>query len=252
MKISIKDKERINTDKLNYYKKITKSKINEKRDVNIKNNNRNVIIISKRNPKAVSNLIKYNININNNRENYISGINTKNLLNNSTNLKKNRSNMNNIVLLKGNKYKNINNNINNFNKETKDINIERKNNLRICTSPNEIKNLNSFVGNNKKIDISNLLLHKPKLRLMNYYCPSERNSSILNNINNVNSNDKDNQNLNYKKYLIIPNNNNNKIINIQKNNINYNYFTYNNNIKEKNERNREIKNLNNNAIKNNN
>ena len=104
----------INTDKLNYYKKITKCKINEKRDVNIKNNNRNVIIISKRNPKAVSNLIKYNININNNRENYISGINTKNLLNNSTNLKKNRSNMNNIVLLKGNKYKNINNHINNF------------------------------------------------------------------------------------------------------------------------------------------
>jgi len=84
---------------------------------------------------------------------------------------------------------------------------------------------------------------------MNYNCPSERDSSILNNINNVNSNDKNNQNLNYKKYLIIPNNNNNKIINIQKNNINYNYFTYNNIIKEKKERNREIKNLNNNVLK---
>ena len=82
---------------------------------------------------------------------------------------------------------------------------------------------------------------------MNNNCLSENNSNITNNY--ANSNDKYKQDLNYKKYLIIPDNNNNKIINIQKNNINYNYFTYNSYIKEKKERNREIKNLNGNIIK---
>jgi hypothetical protein len=108
-----------------------------------------------------------------------------------------------------------------------------------------------LTGNNKKLDISNLLLNKPKLRLMNYNCLSDKNYSIRNNNNNVNNNDKDKKSLNFKKYLIIPDNNNNKIINIQKNNINYNYFTYNSYIKEKKDRNREIKNLNNNIIKKN-
>ena len=231
----------INMNKLNCYKKLTKNKINENRNANIKYNNRNEIIISKRNPKSLSNLIKYNININNNRENYISRINTRNLLSNSINHKKDKSNMNNFIQLK----ENNNQCINNFNKDIRNINNKRKNNLRIYTSPNEIRNINSFVGNNnKKIDISSLFLTKPKLRLMDYNCLSEKNYSITNNINNVNNNDKDKQDLNYKKYLI----NNNKIINIQKNNISYNYFTYNSYIKEKKERNREIKNLNNNNI----
>ena len=235
----------INMNKLNCYKKLTKNKINENRNANIKYNNRNEIIISKRNPKSLSNLIKYNININNNRENYISRINTRNLLSNSINHKKDKSNMNNFIQLK----ENNNQCINNFNKDIRNINNKRKNNLRIYTSPNEIRNINSFVGNNnKKIDISSLFLTKPKLRLMDYNCLSEKNYNITNNINNVNNNDKDKQDLNYKKYLIIPDNNNNKIINIQKNNISYNYFTYNSYIKEKKERNREIKNLNNNNI----
>ena len=236
----------INMNKLNCYKKLTKNKINENRNANIKYNNRNEIIISKRNPKSLSNLIKYNININNNnRENYISRINTRNLLSNSINHKKDKSNMNNFIQLK----ENNNQYINNFNKDIRNINNKRKNNLRIYTSPNEIRNINSFVGNNnKKIDISSLFLTKPKLRLMDYNCLSEKNYNITNNINNVNNNDKDKQDLNYKKYLIIPDNNNNKIINIQKNNISYNYFTYNSYIKEKKERNREIKNLNNNNI----
>ena len=242
-KIILEKKKELN--KLNYYKKITKSKINENRNVNIKNNNRNEIIISKRNPKSLSNIMKYNININSYRENYISGINNRNQLNNSTNLKKNRSNMNNFILLKRNNNQNINNNINN--KNIRNINIKRKKNLRISSSPNKIRNFNSFVGNNKKIDMSNLFLHKPKLRIMNNNCLSENNSNITNNY--ANSNDKYKQDLNYKKYLIIPDNNNNKIINIQKNNINYNYFTYNSYIKEKKERNREIKNLNGNIIK---
>ena len=152
--------------------------------------------------------------------------------------------MNNFIQLK----ENNNQYINNFNKDIRNINNKRKNNLRIYTSPNEIRNINSFVGNNnKKIDISSLFLTKPKLRLMDYNCLSEKNYNITNNINNVNNNDKDRQDLNYKKYLIIPDNNN-KIINIQKNNISYNYFTYNSYIKEKKERNREIKNLNNNNI----
>ena len=220
----------INMNKLNCYKKLTKNKINENRNANIKYNNRNEIIISKRNPKSLSNLIKYNININNNRENYISRINTRNLLSNSINHKKDKSNMNNFIQLK----ENNNQYINNFNKDIRNINNKRKNNLRIYTSPNEIRNINSFVGNNnKKIDISSLFLTKPKLRLMDYNCLSEKNYSITNNINNVNNNDKDKQDLNYKKYLIIPDNNNNKIINIQKNNISYNYFTYNSYIKEK-------------------
>ena len=214
----------INMNKLNCYKKLTKNKINENRNANIKYNNRNEIIISKRNPKSLSNLIKYNININNNRENYISRINTRNLLSNSINHKKDKSNMNNFIQLK----ENNNQCINNFNKDIRNINNKRKNNLRIYTSPNEIRNINSFVGNNnKKIDISSLFLTKPKLRLMDYNCLSEKNYSITNNINNVNNNDKDKQDLNYKKYLIIPDNNNNKIINIQKNNFSYNYFTYN-------------------------
>ena len=228
----------ININKLNYYKKVVKNKINENRNVNLQNSNRNEIIISKRNPKSLSNLMNYNININNNREKNISGINTRNLLNNSINLKKNKSNMNNFIHIKGNYNQNINNNISNFNKDTRNINSKRNNNLRIYNSPNEIRSLNSFVGNNKKIDLS--FLHKPKIRLMNTNYLSEKNS-----INNVNKNKKD---LNYKKYLIIPDNNN-KIINIQKNNINYNYFTYNSYIKEKKETNREIKNLNNNIIK---
>ena len=202
--------------------------------MNIKNNNKNEIIITKRNPNSLSNLMKYNININNNRENYISGINTRNLLNNSANLKKNKSNMNNFIQLKGNNIYNINNNINIINKDKRNINTKRKNNLRIYNSPNKIRNLNSFVGNNKKIDISDLFLHKPKLRLMNYNFLSDKNSKFINNINNANKNDKDKQDLNYKKYLIISDNNN-KIINIPKNNINYSYFTYDNYIKEKKE-----------------
>jgi NIMA (never in mitosis gene a)-related kinase len=161
----------INMNKLNCYKKLTKNKINENRNANIKYNNRNEIIISKRNPKSLSNLIKYNININNNRENYISRINTRNLLSNSINHKKDKSNMNNFIQLK----ENNNQYINNFNKDIRNINNKRKNNLRIYTSPNEIRNINSFVGNNnKKIDISSLFLTKPKLRLMDYNCLSEK------------------------------------------------------------------------------
>jgi len=236
----------VNMNKLNNYRKITKNKINDiikNRNENIKRNNINEIITSRKNPKSLSNLMKYNININNIRDNNISGINRTQtrgyILNNSINLKKNRSNINNYIKIKGN------NNINNFNKDTR-INSKRGYNLRIYNSPNESRNINSFAGNNKKIDVSNLFMYKPKLRLMNYNCVSEKNSNIINSINN--SNEKEKQNLNSKKYLIIADNNKNKIINIQKNNINYNYFTYNSYIKEKKEQNREIKKLNENNI----
>ena len=245
----------ITKDKLNYYKKIKKNKINDNfnnRKENIINNNKNEIIISKKNPKSLSNLMKYNISIKNNKENYIFGINKTDtgdyILNNSTKLKKNKSNMNNFIQIKEiNKYhQNINKNLNNFNKDANNINSQKRNNLRIYKSPNEFRNKNSFVGNYKKIDLSNLFIHKPKLKLMNYNCLSEKNSGNLNSINN----NKDKQGLNYKKSLInSDNNNNNKIINIQKNNINYNYFTYNSFIKEKKSCNREIKNLNENIFK---
>jgi hypothetical protein len=69
----------INMNKLNYYKKITKNKIIENRSVNIKNNNKNEIIISKINPNSLSNLMKYN---NNKKKNILRRYNSPNEIRN--------------------------------------------------------------------------------------------------------------------------------------------------------------------------
>ena len=231
----IKANEYINKNKFNNYKKLTKYKINNP-DLNRK---RNLLLCNIKN----SNLnLEYNINSSSKLMNYNNNI--YNLINSTKNINTNNKTYNQDKLLLKNKiinnyyYRNENNISNNlkssinynndidytFNNQRKNImkynlnNVIKKinlrknnNNLKVSNSPNVLRSINSFIGNCKKIDLSNLYKNI-KYKRSNINCLSEKNSQ--------------------KKYIQNKNNNNNNDkINIQNNNINYNYLTYNNYIK---------------------